>query len=107
MSFTVVTKNFTYEPAAVGLGQSPTYLVTPRNEQGMCIELHWESGKHIHMRKDQVGQTMTHGGWKVTEYDRNDDSMDEYWFRNFDDADAHAYGLWVESYNHDELMAGG
>jgi hypothetical protein len=104
--FTVTTDNFEYKPAAPGLGMSPTYLVTPRNPEGMCIELHYERGAHL-PKQDQVCQRILVGAWKVTEYDQYDDAMDVYWFVNFADADAHAFGLWVDSYDHDELMAGG
>ena len=93
MSFTVTTDHFTYEPASPGLGESPTYLVTPRTPSGQCIELFWESGPHVHMKKDQVGQVMTHGGWKLTEYDKDDEAVDSMYFRNFADADTHAFGI--------------
>ena len=103
--FTVTSKHFTYEPAAGGLGSAPTYLVTPRNKDGMCIELFYVS-QHF-PKRDELGHVPITGAWKLTEYDRNDDAMDEYWFKNFADADKHAFTLLEEGYDHDELMAGG
>ncbi len=92
MSFTVVTEHFTYEPAAPGLGGSPTYLVTPRNGEGWCLELfHTSMGVPA---KDERGFLIVGGAWKVTEYDRNDEAVDIYWFKDFAEADGFAYRLW-------------
>ena len=108
MSFKVITDNFEYEPAAPGLGEGPHYLVTPSNNEGMCLELFYTTAPE-HVRKDQVCIPLYKGErvWKVTEYDRDGDDMDTYYFKNFADADAHAFGLWTDSYDHDELHAGG
>lgn len=103
--FTVKTKHFEYQPAAPGLGETPTYLVTPENPEGMCIELHYES--KWHPKDDALGKRILVGAWKVTEYDRDGDDMDVYYFNDFADADAKAAELWRESYDHEELHAGG
>lgn len=106
--FKVTTSNFEYEPASPGLGETPSYLVTPRNPEGMSIELHHTKTHRSDRFKDQVGQTINVGenAWHLTEYDRDDEAMDTMWFRNFADADAHAFGLWTSSYDHEAIAAG-
>ena len=99
--FTVTTDNFTYEPASRGLGESPTYLTTPDNNEGMCIELFYTTS-HV-PKDDHLGKRILVGAWKLTEYDRDGDDMDDYWFANFSDADAKAAELMQASYDHAEL----
>jgi tRNA(Leu) C34 or U34 (ribose-2'-O)-methylase TrmL len=104
--FTLTTDNFTYEPASPGTG--PNYLVTPRNAEGMSIELHYRRPSTFDTN-DHHGNALypAHAAWHLTEYDRNDEAMDTYWFTSFAAADKKAAELMKSSYDHDELMAGG
>lgn len=90
--FTVTADKLEYTPAAPGLGEAPTYLVTGRNERGECIELFYDS-KHF-PKRDQVGQMPVTGAWKLTVYDARNEEVDGgFYFKNFADADAHAHGI--------------
>lgn len=102
--FKVTTDNFEYEPASPGLGESPTYLVTPRNPDGLSIELHYRF-QHL-PKEDFNGRRILVGAWHLTEYDRNDDAMDTAWFADFAAADKHAKALWDASYDHDATLYG-